>query len=32
VVRATLAALKNLAAPEHIAAKRGKTVEELMGA
>lgn len=29
VVRATLEALKQISAPEHIAAKRGKTVEEI---
>jgi small subunit ribosomal protein S5 len=31
VVRATLNALKQLATPEYIAAKRGKTVEEIVG-
>jgi small subunit ribosomal protein S5 len=31
VVRATLNALQQLATPEHIAAKRGKTVEEILG-
>jgi small subunit ribosomal protein S5 len=29
VVRATLNALEKLATPEHMAAKRGKTVEEI---
>ena len=32
VVRATMDALKNIRAPEDIAAKRGKTLEELIGA
>ncbi len=31
VVRATLAALSNISPPELIAAKRGKTVEEILG-
>jgi small subunit ribosomal protein S5 len=31
VVRATLQALQQLNTPEHIAAKRGKTVEEILG-
>ncbi len=31
VVRATFDALTNVASPEHIAAKRGKTVEEITG-
>lgn len=31
VVRATLAALTNISPPEYMAAKRGKTVEELLG-
>ena len=31
VVRATINGLKCLADPEHVAAKRGKTVEEIMG-
>ncbi len=30
VVRATLAALQHLSTPEHIAAKRGKTVDEIV--
>jgi small subunit ribosomal protein S5 len=30
VVRATIEALKQIASPEHIAAKRGKTVEEIV--
>ena len=30
VVRATLKALENVATPENVAAKRGKTVEELL--
>jgi small subunit ribosomal protein S5 len=32
VVRATLNALENMSAPADIAAKRGKTVEEILGA
>src|SRR5688572_6632384 len=32
VVRATMNALKNIRPPEEIAAKRGKTLEELVGA
>ena len=31
VVRATLNALSQMRSPSHIAAKRGKTVEELFG-
>ena len=31
VVRATLAALTNAAEPKSIAAKRGKTLEEILG-
>ena len=31
LVRATLNALENLRSPAEIAAKRGKTVEELLG-
>jgi small subunit ribosomal protein S5 len=31
VVRATLRALLSIRSPEHIAAKRGKSVEELTG-
>jgi len=31
VVRATLNALENVATPEYVAAKRGKTVEEILG-
>jgi small subunit ribosomal protein S5 len=31
VVRATIAGLKSMSDPEKIAAKRGKTVEEIMG-
>ncbi|MGR8920661.1 MAG: 30S ribosomal protein S5 [Gammaproteobacteria bacterium] len=31
VVRATVNGLKSMAAPEHMAAKRGKTVEEITG-
>jgi small subunit ribosomal protein S5 len=31
VVRATFAALKSLRSPEEIAAKRGKTVAEILG-
>ena len=31
VVRATIKALNNMSAPQAVAAKRGKTVEELMG-
>jgi small subunit ribosomal protein S5 len=32
VVRATMQALGNIRSPEDIAAKRGKTVEEILGA
>jgi small subunit ribosomal protein S5 len=31
VVRATLKALSNIRSPQDIAAKRGKTVEEILG-
>jgi small subunit ribosomal protein S5 len=31
VVRATMSALTNLRTPEHMAAKRGKRVEEIVG-
>ncbi|MFW2177640.1 MULTISPECIES: 30S ribosomal protein S5 [unclassified Moraxella] len=31
VVRATFNGLKEMATPEHVAAKRGKTVEEILG-
>lgn len=31
VVRATLRALQSTTTPEHVAAKRGKTIEEVMG-
>lgn len=31
VVRATFKGLKNMRAPEEIAAKRGKTLEEIIG-
>ena len=31
VVRATLKALANISTPEYVAAKRGKTVEEIIG-
>jgi len=31
VVRATVKAMQNIATPEHIAAKRGKTLEQLLG-
>ncbi len=31
VVRATLRALQSISTPEYIAAKRGKSVEEIMG-
>jgi small subunit ribosomal protein S5 len=31
VVRATLRALQNVSTPEYVAAKRGKTVEEIIG-
>ncbi len=31
VVRATINGLKNMSAPEQMAAKRGKTVEEIRG-
>lgn len=31
VVRATLKALENVSTPEYVAAKRGKTVEEIVG-
>jgi small subunit ribosomal protein S5 len=31
VVRATMNGLRQMADPEHVAAKRGKTVEEILG-
>ncbi|MBM4227776.1 MAG: 30S ribosomal protein S5 [Gammaproteobacteria bacterium] len=31
VVRATINGLRNMASPDHIASKRGKTVEEILG-
>ncbi len=31
VVRATLKALENMTTPEYVAAKRGKTVKEIVG-
>lgn len=31
VVRATIDALENMKSPEMVAAKRGKTVEEILG-
>ena len=31
LVRATISALNNIRSPQSIAAKRGKTVEEIMG-
>lgn len=31
IVRATISALKNMATPDYVAAKRGKTVEEILG-
>ena len=31
VVRATIEGLRSMSSPEHMAAKRGKTVEEIRG-
>jgi small subunit ribosomal protein S5 len=31
IVRATISALQNMATPDYVAAKRGKTVEEVLG-